>query len=751
MKKSNLMTSCIPSLILTFCLLQCIIFSSTAQIYINEFMAVNATYKMDPDNKNFVDWIEIYNDSDENIYIDGWYLTDNLNNPKKWQIPKFTFIRAKGIMVFWADGTNEGRHTNFKLSDSYEQIGISNQHGELVDSIIYVSQIPDISYGRKPENIQQWSYFQEPTPAKENNTVAVDEIKYAPEVIFSLPAGFYKGAQIVVLSTTSNNAVVRHTTDGTIPNTNSEIFTDPIQINTTTVVRTISYLDGHLPSKVLTKTFFINESITLAVVSIATDKENFWNENFGIYIKGPNYDGIDWETGNFFREWERPVSLEFFENDGSPGFNLDCGVKIYGRSTRMFEQKSLAIFARNKYGTPYINYKIFDEKNITKFKNIVLRNSGNDWGNTMLRDAMAQGLVKKTTNIDCQAYRPVIVFINGKYWGIHNIREKVNKYYVESNYNIEPNKVELLTPNEDIDGFEVLDGDDKHFRKMIDFLETHDMKRKENYDSINNMMDINEFIDYNIAEIYYGNSDWPGVNSKLWREASETGKWRWMLYDTDLTFDITMGQNAKNSIRPLIDADSIGSTNPLWVTVIFRKLLENQKFKNEFIQRFASYLNTVFAPEKVGQLVDELAAGIEAELPRYIKKWGGITHEVVPYFTTLQSMDEWRINLEVLKNFAELRPEFIRLHIIEGFNVDGTINLKLKNTNPEGGKIVIQNAIISGSNFSGIYFKNIPLNIKAVPDTGYKFVGWKKQGKQETLTLVPEKDIKLTAMFKIDE
>lgn len=709
------------------------------KIYINEFMASNSNTILSPDFEEYADWLEIYNAENTTIDISGFYLTDDFAEPQKWQIPSDSKISQGWSILFWADGKDEGRHTNFNFSKSGEEIGLFTNDGKLIDSIRYTEQINDISFGRYPDGNENWFFFDQPTPGTSNKNPGFSGIVQNPE--FSLNGGFYRGVLSIELIKDNPIETIRYTLDGSLPNLQSSIYSSAILLDSTTVIRAQSFREGYLPGKVITHTYFIDETTTLPVVSVATDPANLWDDEIGIYVEGTN--GIPGfcssEPRNWNQPWERPVSLEMYEASGNLGFKIDAGMQIGGGCTRKYPQKTLAIYVRSEYGVSKINYRIFDDKQIDSFNNIILRNSGQDWWRAMFRDGMMQTLVKDRMDIDWQAYKPAILFLNGEYWGIHAIREKHNEHYLESNYGIDPDKIDILSRNAT-----VKQGSAKLYKDMIDFIETHDMAITEHYNWVRTQMDINEYLNYTIAEIYFANIDWPGGNIKYWRQHGENNKWRWILFDTDLGFGAhSRGQYDSNTIANAIATTATYYANPPWSTLLLRKLLENTEFKNQFIQRFASHLNITFNPQRVLNIIDSLKTNIEAEIPRHIQKWEKST----------SFNDGWNYHVGVMREFASQRPGYVIDHLIGKFGLSGSAQLNVNYDDPDMGNIFINGVKLPGKNFSGKYLKDIPIQCKAVAKRGYRFVGWQgiSNSRSDTINLVLTTDSSLEAIFEIDE
>jgi hypothetical protein len=678
-------------------------------IVINEFLCANGSSNLDPHHKNFSDWIEIYNRGDFAVNLDDLFLTDDLNSPFKWKIPHGFVLGSHQFVIFWADGRDWENHTNFKLGSPAEEIGLVHQDGTIIDAVTYDNQLSDISFGRFPDGDTTWCYFSEATLQKPNDTDALTEAVKTSDPIFDISAGLYSGSLSITISCTTD-AKIKYTTDGSTPTSSSKEYSTPIVLSNTTVIRAKAFADGYLPSSVITNTYIINRNTTLPVLSIATNPDYLFDEEIGIYEGICVNDSVGADPpfdphANFWENWERPVSFEYFEASGNLGFKIDCGIKIFGGAFgRQIRQKAFTIFARNKYNSEKINYKLFNSKSINIFKRIILRCSSNDFNRTFFRDAMMHTLTINQMDVDYQAYEPSICFINGEYWGIYNIREKMNQYYPESNYGIDADEVDLI---ENIG--EVAKGEADFYNNLINFLKSNDISQSANYNYVKTQMDVNEYMNYMMTEIYCRNHDWLHRNTKYWRERSSTGKWRWMLYDLDWGFggEIREGeeQYKTNSLAWAMNQDE--------PSIILNSLLTNSEFKNEFIQKFASFLNITFRPERVVKIIDSLKVNIEMEFPRHIERWEIPT-----------TMHEWDREVDILRDFAVQRPHFVFDHISDVFSLSGTTTLTVEKSNSRAGKIYICGVQIPDSTYAGHYFKNIPIRLKAKANYGYKFVQW---------------------------
>ncbi len=561
-----------------------------------------------------------------------------------------------------------------------------------------------------------------------------------------------------------------------------------------TVVRAGSFMDGALPSSITTNTYFVHPDgsmkYSLPVISIATNKENLFDYHYGIYVPGQQKLERDrWPTyswscgdGNYMLnddEWEKmgfldeqPGHMEFYETGGQPGFSQNIGIRIHGGFTCAFPQKSLRIYARSEYdGNNSIDYELFP--GLVKaggggllhtFKRIILRNGGSTFYDTMFKEALMQGLIGHV-GLDTQAYRPAVVFINGEYWGILNIRERYDDHYLETNYGINRNNIVVLEGNAVIDEGEP--GDEEHYKEMLriihpgyaeaDYPTTPALADSSTYNKMKENMDIDNFINYYAAQIYFANHDWPYHNIKFWRMKTggqpnnasygRDGRWRWMLYDTDTGFSNTSANTLEHATSPHMTSYS----NPAWSTFLIRSLLENEEFKAQFINTLADHLNTSFETGRVLQKIEEMSAVLEPEMQEHINRWNRYP---------ASSVAGWRNQVQALKVFAQERPVYLRQQIIDYFGLEGSVEVTLS-TDSTKGTIRINSVEISGgspgvqdpSSWTGTYFKKVPIKLTALPRPGYRFASWEgiEGSESENLTIEPAEDISLTAVFVTGE
>lgn len=661
--------------------------SVRAQVYINEFHATNASSNLDEEFNEFSDWIELYNGSSQGISLNGYALSDDPLEPQKWIISGL-YLPAWSYAVIWADKVGTGLHTNFKLDGDGETLLLTSPGGSIVDSVTFGEQYPDVSQGRYPDG-GNWYYYALPSPGTSNSSTnyALNS-QPAEAVTFSPAPGFYAGGVEVNLSHSDPDAAIYYTLDGSAPDPSDILYTTPVQISATQVIRARAFPDNDLPGTDRSATYFVNENFDLPVVSLSFDEDYFWDPEIGIYLE---------ENRDFEIQCERPVNMEIFD-PRNPYISMGAGTRLFGGYSQLNPMASLAVFARQEYGSKSLQSKLFNDKDITKFKSFVLRNSGNDWPHTLFRDAFMQNLVKDRMDVDYQEYMPSIVFFNGEYWGIHNIREKINEDYLEGNYGVDADSVDIISVE-----YEVLAGSDQDYRELMDFVQYNNPADAANYEIIKDWMDIDEFMNYRIVEIYVINQDWPNNNRKFWREQKEGSKWRWMLFDLDFGFGWYM--TSPNMVWWATDPSEPQN-------YLFNRLLLNEDFRNEFLQRFRAHMNTSFQPDRVIGKIDSIQDLLRPYMDRHIDRW-----------SRPSSTAKWDEYVDDLRTFSQERLPWLKTNLDNKFNPGPDITLTVLNADPGKGKVLACEVELPDE-FSGNFYRDLPIRLEAVPAEGYTFTGW---------------------------
>jgi hypothetical protein len=669
-------------------------------------MTSNASALLDESFYNYSEWVEIYNPSDKSKNLSAYYLSNDPALPFLWKMPSIT-ISARGYKVIWFDKMNTGFHASFRLRSNREMLVLTNASGTVVDSVRVEFPYQNCSFGRNPDGSSNWYYFSQSTQGGSNVSAPVYQQAPAPE--FSIPGGRYAGTQSVTLSVPQAVYTIRYTLDGSEPTEASTQYTKPISISKTTALKARSFGYGMVSSPVIANTYFIKEhAFTLPVVSLSMDPDFLWDPTLGIYVEGTNgIEGYCYGAANWNQEWERNAYIEYFMPGGERIIQTGAGVKIAGACSRTAAQKSFSVSFRDKYGADNIRYPLFQSKAIDRFTSIMLRNSGNDWNRTMFHDAMMQALVIGQMDIDYNAYTPSVVYLNGEYWGILNTREKINEGYIYSNYGLNEDSIDMLELDQ-----VVVSGSGEDYAGLIDFISSSDLSSQANYSYVTDRIDIEEYINYMIVQIYSGNTDWPGNNIKYWKSSEPGSKWRWILYDLDFGFGLYGRGAADNTLEFAAEPNGPGWPNPPWSTLLFRKLLENETFRTEFVDKFTVYIHSIYNPTRVNRIIDSLQQIIADEMPYHLNRWGG-------------SMDSWENNVGVARQYASARPANVMGHLQEFFSLEDPHTINIRSNYHQAPFLSLNDITIHDNVWEGSYFGNRQIRIKALSDKNYRFKQWK--------------------------
>jgi len=712
--------------------------NAQGQIIINEFLCSNASGMLNSETGRFSDWIELYNTDSQDINLEGFFLSDDESLLARWSFPPNTIIPGNGFLLVYPDKLDEGLHLNFGLSKDGESIYISDPDGIINDFIEFGEQKPDVSYGRKPTNPLEWAWFAEPTPGEENySQFFLRPTENAPPDI-SPVAGFYNTAiELVLEKISGETATIRYTRDGSTPTSNSPIFPNKLLVDETSVIKIRAFSRDKMPSKVVAKTYFVGVETSLPVFSLSINPDYLWDEETGIYVDGSSFNGNRSSRNCCQTDWERPVNIEFFEENGQLEFSEMAGVQVKGRMNCEFPKKPLGIYFRSKYGNNHIDYPFFVEKPIAEFSSFILRPGGADgmgncYNGTMIRDGLLSTLLIDQMDIDYEGYRPAVLFINGEYWGIHNIRERNKSDYLATNHGVDPDNLDIL---ENPANGGIIDGDDLHYMGLLNFARTGEVAEATGLEKINQLIDLQELINYQIAEIFVNNEDWAHNNVLCWRPRTEDGKWRWVFYDVEGGFGLYHDNDYTND---LFDFDE---DNFLKHAYLVNRLLLNPWIKSEFIQGFAAHLNTTFHQDRVILMIDSLSKDIVDEMPKDVLRWDGHITDGGSGCAPINSMEQWESHLGIMRNFARQRPDIIRQQILDRYNLSGMAEITME---AEGGSITLNGV---ENTASGSYFKDMPVRLMAIPDIGYHFVGWESISSDPQITINLTNDTLIRAIF----
>ncbi|HSQ41107.1 MAG TPA: CotH kinase family protein [Fibrobacteraceae bacterium] len=620
-------------------------------------------------------------------------------------------------------------HASFELDKSGGTLYLTDSSG-IRDTLAYPNVPAGRSWGR--DSLGNSGYLSPPTPYGTPQGIAVTE--QASEALSVTEAGFYDSSVSVSIDV-PENSTVHYTLDGAIPTESSSTYTGPILIDSSTVLRSVTIKDGALASDISTRSYFIADSATLPVVSIGVDPGAMFNADTGIYEDGPDPGSEEPYYGaNYWMPRELPVSIEFFESGGSLQFQQNGGLDIYGNYSRMQPKKSVGIAFREKYGDKDLDYALFpDASDLDEFRKFGLRNYGGNYGSDYIRDALAQNLTKGL-DVDHQQNRPVIVYYNGSYYGLHQLVEKMDKNWPKTHHGYDPDYIDLLEP------FDVVSsGSPTDFNNMKTFMEENDMSLAENYAHVDTLLDVNSYLNYLAVEIYANNTDWPANNYHIWRCTSPLTKFRYMMFDMDFTF---ASGNAPDSLRwastDMFAFLSNESETPEWPngsasTLVYRHLMENDEFKNALINRLALLLSWQFSSSRVRAMADSMMEAISSQMERDQDHWN----------LSYSYMDK---ELTRIQTFISDRPSEMRNQMRDHFGLGADLSATLSVSG--SGVIQVNGLSLPFSPFIGTWFSGQPLTLTAVAESGKTFTGWSDGESSVKRIWTPTAGATLSATFK---
>jgi hypothetical protein len=683
-------------------------FVFSQNIIVNEICTKNSNIITDGDFNQFADWVELFNEDSQSIDLSGYFLTDDTTNKTKWQFPANSIIQANEYLVVWADDNDtviNNYHTNFKLKLSDDLVGLYDAEENLVDLLEYAEQYSNISYGKAPSG---YGYFSEPTPGNANFTNASYTSLREDQPSLSIPSGFYIKNTELTINDISPGDLVRYTTDGSFPHKNSTVYTEPIILSENTILRAVTYGNA-LPSEEVSCSYMVGLNKQLPVVSLIINPDFLWSDSIGIFN--------DFEIEKRIN-WERASKIQYFKNSELQ-FETENEIRLFGATAYLLPQKSFSVFADNQ-----IQYKIFDGKNLSSFDSFIMRSSSDDWTLTMLRDGFVHTIVQDKLNIDYLAYQPTVLYINGEYFGIFNLREKYNEDYLEHNHGVNKDSIDMLRLNYWWLDIEVLNGTANKYIEMLDYLNSNDMTDDDVFAGISEFLDIDNYTNYIITQIYIGNRSYKH-NIKAWRKNNIIDGFKWLIYDTDRAY--------MDSWRQIFLM--VYESDP-----VLNKLLENINYRNHFLQQTCSHINSTFRTAYIKNLVDSLKNNITGEMPHHIQKWlphGGI-----------QSIESWNNSLKEIFDFSKERKDTLLFRLDSMYNLSGQISVQLKKTSPRGGKVYIEDVLIPYNDSSHTYFKNVPVKLVAKPNIGYSFIEWEGISTNDTIIHFFQSDEIIHAIFE---
>ncbi len=627
-----------------------------AQVVINEYSCANDNVIAD-NYGQFEDWIELYNAGTSPVDLSGYHLSDNKNLPTKWTIPSGV-LNPGTFRLFFASKKDNSvsiwSHTNFKLKQTTaEEIVLADASGTIIDSITIRPTLLNHSNGRTTNGAATWSVFKVPTPDAANTGAYSG---YAPKPTFNIGPGFYPGTQNLAIASTDPNCTIRYTTDGSDPLPTSTLYSNPINVDSTTLIRVRCFSSNTLvlPGFIESNTYFINITHTLPVVSLSGD-----------------YSAL-------FSSWGQryPSGLEYFDKTGAFQFEGYGESDKHGNDTWAYPQRGVDYVVKDEYGyNNEFNYQIFHTKTRQKFQRLILKAAGSDnytgfGGNSShIRDAFIQSLGERAgLEVDYRASESCVVYINGEYWGVYELREKA----------MDPDYTEYYhgQKEEDLDWISywgaptVRYGSSSDWVDLYNYITSNSMANMANYNQAESRIEINSVIDYMIINTWGVNSDWINWNCMWWRgNGTPNVKWRYVNWDMDNTFDLGQNysgwQTTEYTADPCDLSANFSNTGPYMGHFdIFNSLMDNYTFRNMFLNRYSQLTQSYFSCNYAIPFLDSMVANIAPEMPGQIARWGG-------------NISTWQNNVQLLKDQVLGRCSVITQGIADCYGFVGINDTKL--------------------------------------------------------------------------
>lgn len=580
-------------------------------LIINEAMNNNTKY-LPHNGAQTYDWIELFNNSSKTISLSEYTLTTSENTPSLYPLPDIQLAPGE-YYILMASGetslsTTTFKHTNFKLSD-VESIYLYHQ-GKLADTA-FLAEVP-INYSVARSSKGGFTYSSQPTP-RTKNIDGETMVSAIPQT--KLAAGVYDDVNTLTVALDTYGKTY-YTLDGSKPNSNSRVYTSPLTITQTTVVRAITIENDKVPSGVATFSYVVNESHTLPVLSVAMNPGEFTALQKNPWVIGTEY----------------ASHVELFEN--GEGFAIDCGFQLFGGSTRGLAKKSFELNFRSEYGPGMLHYQVFDQRDFSVFNKLVLRSGSQDFDAAFFRDILSSEIMEDSETVEVQAYKSIILYINGKYWGVYDIREKVDEYFVSTHYNVDKNTANVVRADWDVSA-----GSMSGIYGIVSYADTHDLSVSANYQHILDRLDIESYIDFWVAETFVTNNDI--INTRYISSSQyDGGKWHMVIYDLDYAWYNYYRDYFAFMVKPEGMSDFKVST------VLMRNLMKNDDFRRTFLERLQLNLAGIWSEANVNEKIETMYTTLKPEMARDSARWG---------FT----MESWEKEVQRIRDYTSVRTRYL--------------------------------------------------------------------------------------------
>lgn len=623
-------------------------------------------------------------------------------------IPFLSFALKDGYSFFsptpeWFVGNTPGQlHANFKISVNGEMIYLS-QNGVVADSLLVPKLMTDHSIGRVKNGENLIGIFVYATPGASNNwqTSYTDGYTNSPSILPT--AGFFDSAVEVSIYANDQNATIRYTLDGSEPSTLSPIYTAPLRISKTQSIKARSFVQGKLAGVSATSTYFINEEYTLPVLSVTTTRSNLYGSN-GIFT---NYN----QTINI------PSYVEYFDKNKQLGFKQYAGMQVDGGAggSRHLPQHSFRIEPGNgSLGDGDLKFKLMHRRpNRSNYPSFYLRNGSNQHNILTYKDGLQVTALGRNTYTYYSAYEPIVVYINGEYFGVYELREKINYDYLEDNYQMNIDSLDFLGVSY-FKGqqLEALRGSIQPFIDDFNYFLDLEVESADFLSEVDQFLDIKSYTDYIIAESWVGNNDWPFNNIKLFRCVGTNMRWQWAI--NDLEWALNPNGWTSSSFDHIQFMKDYGTGN--YYTGFWFRMMNNANYKAYFINRFADLMNTSYHFSEIGPLENEMFNEIYPEMDGQFRRWGSSNID--------GQMDDFLRNHQTFRSELEKRSTYVRNHLQSHFGLKNKVTVTLDVEPAGAGTIQISTIVPITFPWEGIYFTNVPIEIEAIPNPGFQFDQW---------------------------
>ncbi len=784
-------------------------------LIISEVVTSNPGTFLDEDG-DAPDWIELHNRSDSAINLHDWSIGRMDKQRAGWVFPQVLLPPGERIVVF-ASAKNranpEGElHTDFVLSREGGVIGIRPPHSRQLSDVLEIPEVPrGASYGRGEADTELDCFFYRPSPWGPSGRCHATADLGAPTL--SHTSGFFD--QEIFVSITSENPQdpIYYTLDGSTPdperNSSTRRYEGPLRITPTPEQQpqlndipstiTSEHFSGswvhekHVirgtpqqatvlrasttESADTTATYFVGDGYareSFPIISLMIDPHDLIDHETGIHVTGRLLE--DYLTSSEYhreapwgevpanfraagRGWQRPLPtdhrtavFELCERAPTCGSQTRVRLNVHGKASRLNGLKSFRLYADDDPSLPLFPAGLLRDDG-PAHRRVLLRNSGNDFGGLMFKDAYLQTLMSHF-EAETQAYLPAVVFLNGEYWGIMNLRERYDQHYLAVVHGADPSTAVIVGRFHEVETGDPTEG--QRLRDLQRWIATTDPTEPEYRSKIEAELDLINFFDFLIAHLFAGNLDWPGNNVRVWRQPTAPnsppaeygpadGRWRWMVFDLDLSGE---GPKINPDYNPfaLRMRPGLGLGTHDGYPAMFHQMMQHSEIRTDFLNRFADHLNTAFSPERTVSELGRITSVLSQEIDRHLDRWG--PHD---------SSQEWRDLVDRKREFMELRPAIQRRHLEELFNMDPSVEVNLL---VDGrGQVRVNTVLIDPSTpgvpndreWTGRYWPEHPITLQAQAEGGARFLRWEgvstPDATRPVIVIAPQEAMKVRAVF----